>query len=147
MRMVPVCTGLVQCVELMQEAVVWLYGTLSDTRCTVSPVRLSLIYTMPMLSLCQHRSALKKLVILTTLVVMFIVVSLSQFTTLILKSSPCRIRRQHATTPRYKEIFTFWAVINGPGKVPSASTVLKDVKLMLRGQQIQLTTEGNRQGQ
>ena len=59
MRVIPVCAGLVQRIEVMQKALVWFYGALSNTRSTVSPVRLSLVYTMPVLSSIQHLSVLK----------------------------------------------------------------------------------------
>ena len=49
MGVLPVCTGLVQCIKLVQEALIWFYGALSNTRSAISPVRLSLEYTMPVL--------------------------------------------------------------------------------------------------
>ena len=49
MGMVPECTRLIMCVKLMQKAFVWFYGALSDTRNTISPVGLSLGYSMPVL--------------------------------------------------------------------------------------------------
>ena len=89
--MVPECTGLVQCIKLIQKAFVWFYGTLSNTRNTISPAGLSLVYTMPVLPRNQNQSVQNILVALTTLVEVSIVVSSSEFTTLILKSSPFRI--------------------------------------------------------
>ena len=58
MGVVPVSTGLVQCIKLVQKAFVWFYGALSNTVSAIGPVRLSLVYAMPVLPSIQHPSEL-----------------------------------------------------------------------------------------
>ena len=59
MGVVPICTGLVMCVELMQEASTRFDGALGYAKNTVGPVGHFLEYTMPMLLGNQHRAIFK----------------------------------------------------------------------------------------
>ena len=59
MGVVPVCTSLFHRIKLVQKALIWFYGALGNARSAISPVRLSLIYTVPVLPSIQYPTELK----------------------------------------------------------------------------------------